>query len=690
MLRGTTFFRAALFALLSSLLALPLSAAPPLIADFWKPAAYADPILSRDGKYFAVTVPINGRRNLVVIDFETRKAQVLTNYELFDVEGVHWVGNKWLVYSLGQLNTPVLDLSGGGLYAIRRDGLDSRKLAPSFGEIRSQMGKSRSVYQFRWRTKQFLASISGSDDEILVQSNERVQDAWDVYRVNLSTGRNELLTSTRPEKTYDWLIDRNDVPRVVTAGEAKSVTNIVYWRASVSAEWQELWRYRIDAAPTTVPLYFAEDNETLIVASNEGRDTMAIFKYDPRTRQRGEMLAQHPRYDMGANELGDDLPGLTIDPKSKRIVGFSAAGAKPETVWIDADYARLQKTLDGALPGTYNNFRRTPDGKRLLVASYSDREPARWYLFDEGRRTLEELFASRPWLSADALVEMRPVFYKTRDGQEFLAYVLLPKDRKPGERLPTVIHVHGGPHARADYWGYGSFGTREGQLLASRGYAVVVPNFRITPGFGAKAFFSGFRQMGKAMQEDIEDATDWAIREGIADPKRICLSGASYGGYATLMGLAKTPAKYRCGIAGLAVTDLPLQLTSTSGDTVYSERGLRFWKALAGDPTEDGDAMRAVSPAYLAERITAPVLMYSGEEDIRVPLEQPQAMRRALVALGRPPVWIVKAREGHGYSILDNNVELYGEILDFLAKHIGSLSSEQTPGGAEQARSTRP
>jgi len=325
------------------------------------------------------------------------------------------------------------------------------------------------------------------------------------------------------------------------------------------------------------------------------------------------------------------------------------------------------------LPDTVNDFSRTPDGRRLLVSSYSDRRPRRWYLFDEDKRTLEELFVSRPWLGPDQLVEMKPFFYRTRDGLEILAYVFLPRDRKEGEKLPTVIHIHGGPAVRADTWGFGSFGTREGQLLASRGYAVVLPDFRITPGFGAKIFYSGFRQMGRRMQEDIEDVTDWAVKEGIADPDRICLSGASYGGYATLMGLAKTPDKYKCGIAGLAVTDLRMIMTSPVGDIANSEEAVSFWKALAGDPQSDAAEMDAVSPAYLADRIKAPVLMYSGSDDIRVPLEQTQKMRSALESRGKKVRWIVKSEEGHGYGRLENNVDLYTQVLEFLEQNIGSV-----------------
>ncbi|HEX7441974.1 MAG TPA: alpha/beta fold hydrolase [Caldimonas sp.] len=651
-----------LLAFVSSLVA----AAPLSIEDVWRLPAYIGPTLSDNGQYFAVTMAVKGKMNLAVVDLASMKATVLTGYDDHDVVGVHWVGNERLVFSLGQFNVPEGDLQSvnqGGLFTVSREGKDFRVLAPTLkGLINSG--------QFVYRHMEYVAPVRGSDDEIFVSTNERSEVSSDVYRLDLRTGRKTLLTFERPERVFGWVIDRKDAARVAVSAVKDENIFVVSYRESESSPWVELYRYT-PAGPATVPLYFEEDNQTLIVTSNAGRDTMAVFRYDPKTRTLGEMLAQHPRYDMGADEVGTRLPGVISDPKTRKVVGFAVAGAKPEIAWTDPDYARLQRTIDAALPDTFNFFRRTPDGKRLLVTAYSDRRPERWYMLDEEKRTLEELFASRPWLTPDKLVETKPVFYKTRDGQEQRAYLLLPSNRKAGERLPMVVHIHGGPWGRAETWRFGSFGTREGQLLASRGYAVLLPQFRGTTGFGVKQFASSVKQFGKSMQEDIEDATDWAVKEGYADAGRVCLSGASYGGYATLMGLAKTPDKYRCGVAGLAVTDLELIMTSGYGDIPRSERGLKFWKAMAGDPDKDSAALHDVSPVYLADRIKAPVMIYAGVDDIRVPLEQMKNMRAALAKHGRGVVWIQKDLEAHGYQKLENNVDLYTQMFEFLDLHIG-------------------
>lgn len=626
--------------------------APPPIADYLKLPAFTSPKLSPNGRYFAVSSEIDGRLNLVVVDLESRKGAALTRFTDFDVLGVQWVGNERLVFTLGQFNSPTGpgQFQGGGLFAVHRDGKDSRKIS-----VTRKEGGGRSF--------SYAGRVPGSDEEIFATARARTADGVDLYRLNVRTGRAALLTDKRPERVERYVLDRHRVARVAVASVKDSNMVVVHYRDDESVPWRELYRYDAGTGTRIEPQVFDEDNQTLLVTSNDKSDTAAVYRYDPKTNKLGELVASHPRFDL-------DVDDVIVDPKTRSVVGVSVNAAKPDVTWIDTAYDKRQRLLDQALPGRVNRFTPTPDGKRLIVSSFSDREPLRWYLLDEETLKMEELFAATPWLGPDKLVEQRPFFYKTRDGLEILGYYFLPRHHKAGERLPTVIHVHGGPWVRADYYGMG-YGVTEAQLLASRGYAVVVPNFRGTTGLGTRILASSRRQWGKAMQDDIEDATDWAVAQGFADPGRICLSGASYGGYAALMGVAKTPDKYRCAVAGLAVTDLPLLMTSTAGDTVYFEASLQFVRDYVGDPDKDREALRAVSPAYLADRIKAPVLMYSGTDDIRVPIEQPQAMRKALEAQGRKVVWIAKRDEGHGFGKLENNVDLYTQILDFLKQHIG-------------------
>ena len=283
---------------------------------------------------------------------------------------------------------------------------------------------------------------------------------------------------------------------------------------------------------------------------------------------------------------------------------------------------------------------------------------------------MEAIGSSRPWLEGK-LVEEHPFVYKTRDGLEITGYYLLPKDYKPGTKLPTIVHVHGGPFARADHWGSG-FGYLEGELFASHGYAVIVPNFRVTPGIGSKVYYAGFGTVGRQMSDEHEDALKWGVDQGFVDPKRVCISGASYGGYAALQALVNSNELWKCAVAGLAVTDYKFQLTTPQGDTLFSEGGVTFWKSVLGDEDLDSRLIRSISPVYNADKIKRPVFLYAGADDIRVPIDQIRDMASGLEKAGNPPkAFVIKANEGHGYGRLENNVDLYDQILKFLDTQIG-------------------
>jgi dipeptidyl aminopeptidase/acylaminoacyl peptidase len=396
---------------------------------------------------------------------------------------------------------------------------------------------------------------------------------------------------------------------------------------------------------------------------------MAVYRFDPNEKKLGEVIAQHPRFDMGANAIGERLPGVLVEPRTDRILGYAVSGAKPEVVWTDEARQRTQRTIDSALPGRFNSISRTPDGSKWLVTSYSDQRPVRWYLMDEVKKTLEEIGNSRPWLD-NKLVEQRPFVYKSRDGIEFTGYYFLPKDHKPGTKLPTVLHIHGGPQARADTWGNG-FGFNEGQLFAAQGYAVIVPNFRVTPGIGNKQYYAGFGSWGRQMIEDHEDAVKWGIEQGFVDPKRVCISGASYGGYAALMGPAKNPGFYKCSVAGLAVTDLKYQVLGPDGDFFGNDSADLFWRTMFDIKTWDDPIIRQLSPVFLADRIKIPVFLYAGQDDVRVPIDQINRMNKALIDAGNPPkAYIVKEKEGHGFGKIENRVDTWTQILKFLEEHL--------------------
>ena len=636
------------------------------VEDIWKQPQLGSPTLSRDGKYMAVTMPYKGRMNLSVIDLTTRKAFVLTTYDSFDVQGIRWIGNDRLMYTLGQNNSPTGagQFDGGGLFVIGRDGKGYRALSDT---VRS----SRLKGQFVFRGMDFFRRIPGNDEEIIVSGNMTSANSVDLYRLNIQTGKYTILTQGRPsDMTSSWLMDSKLVPRVVVAGIKDKLTRVVYYRKDEKSDWVELTRYEANKGPTMIPLAFDANDQTLQVAYNGGRDTMAVFRYDPNTKTMGELIAQNARYDMGADANGGRTSGPILNPETEKVIGYAVAADKPEVTWIDEKYAAIQSLLDRTLPGRVNRFSRTPDGKRLIVSSFSDTHPPRWYFYEEEKKTLEEIGAAKPWLDGK-LVEQRPFRYKTRDGLEIDGYYFLPKGYKSGTKLPTIVHIHGGPFARADSWGSG-FGVAEGQLFASRGYAVIVPNFRITPGLGSKIYYAGFGAVGRQMSDDHEDALQWGIEQGFVQADKVCISGASYGGYAALQALVLSNEKWKCAIAGLAVTDYKYQLTTQEGDTAPNEAGVTFWKSVLGETDLDSKTTQDISPVFNAAKIKRSVFMYAGIDDIRVPLGQISRMKNELERAGNPVKgYVLKEDEGHGFGKLENRVDLYNKILVFLKDQLG-------------------
>ncbi len=634
------------------------------LEDFFRRPEFSEAVLSPNGRYLATLSAVNSRLNLVVIDLDTRKASVLTRYDNIDLGRLRWVGNERILYSAVQLNAP----SGqdapraGGLFVIKRDGTEERQLA----RTASQLMKSETG---GFMAMQPLRNIPGSADEMIVSAVVANDDSFDLYRINLSTGRHRLLTAGRPgDRISSWVLDSKLVPRVaVASGKGSSTQRIVHYRRDADSPWQELARFDETQPPAFVPLAFDTDDVHLYVASNEGRANMAIYRYNPNDRKMVEMVAQHPQYDLGASPQGASLNSLVFDPETGALAGLRIDADKPQMLWVDETMEKIQASVDATWPDRSNVLSGTRLASRVLISSYSDTLPGRLYLYDKQTKRIEEVGASRPWLEGK-LAAVKPFRLKTRDGLDIPSYVVLPKNHQAGQKLPTIVHIHGGPFARDVVQGgrYGpSFGVREAQVLASRGYAVVLPNFRITPELGSKLYYAGFGTYGQQMSEDHEDAVTWAIDQGFADPKRICISGASYGGYAALQAATRPTNPFACAISGLPVTDLKFQ--RERADYSFSPAAVEYWRKVQGVKDFDDPKVREQSPLFQADRIKIPVFMYVGEQDARTPPAQAKRMADALAAAGNPVKdYFVGKGEGHGYGVQAVNVELYERMLKFL------------------------
>jgi dipeptidyl aminopeptidase/acylaminoacyl peptidase len=626
----------------------------PSVASLFAGPKNAGMVLSPDGLHIASLTPVNGRMNVVVMDVATRRTEPVTEMRSRDAVNVWWINNHRLLFESGTLGTTQKEIRGGGLYAIDIDGNNGRQMGTGRGEAfeRSKLGLARPLVIVR------MLPGDGNDfiaQEYLVDKHGSTPGA--LVRVDTRNADRHYISDDKPESgdAESWTVDRNGVGRTLTVSSEGRVR--IWYRAAEHARWEKLDEYSMLSPDKWAPVAVATDGKSLLVTSWAGRDKAAIRRYDPATRTMGEVIAEHPQVDLGDVIFGSDGEALGVRYEADRT-GF---------IWFDAARASIQSEIDKALPDTVNSLSGSRDMKRFLVTSFSDVQPGTYYLFDAEARKLEWLAESCPWIDPKKLSHVQPIRYKARDGLEIPGYLALPRGSS-GRNLPMVVMVHGGPWVEGARWYYNP----EVQFLTSRGYAVLQPNYRGTTRYGWKHFSSSFKQWGLAMQDDITDGVRWAIAEGVADPSRICIYGASYGGYAALMGLATTPDLYRCAIDYVGITDLRLFVAGTSSDMAYSPF-LRFeLNAMIGDPDKDAERLKSTSPLELASRIKAPVFLAYASADRRVIPAHGLRMKEALEAAGRKPTWMMAQGEGHGYRTMDNDVKFYGAMEEFLAANLGT------------------
>lgn len=404
-------------------------------------------------------------------------------------------------------------------------------------------------------------------------------------------------------------------------------------------------------------LGFSADGQLAYLLSEQPSGPDAIVSWNPATQERKVVLR---------DEVVDPAR-LIRSPGSTVPVGALFLGNTPHTRFFDesSDEARLYRSLEAAFPGRAVFITSsTRDGRRLLVETGSGSNPGEFYLYDRDRNQARFLMARSEWIDPESTASVRPVLLKARDGLELHGFLTVPHG-STGRDLPMVVVPHGGPIGIFDN---GSF-DHENQLLAAAGYAVLQINFRGSGNYGRAHSRAALEQWGRAMQDDVTDATRWAISEGIADARRICIYGASYGAYSAMMGAAREPGLYQCAAGYVGVYDLPLMFTG--GDIQDRDSGMSYLREWLGDPATLG----AVSPVNLAERIRVPVFLAAGGQDKRAPIQHTERMEAALKRAGTPVESLYYKTEGHGFYTQAHRSEYYGKLLAFLSRSLGGKTA---------------
>lgn len=651
---------AAVLALLTSQ-ASSAAEAPVPIASFFGNPSMTEAKMAPDGRHVAVRVnSAGGHDQLGVIDLADHSVKVAAGFLDADVGRFEWVNDNRLIYDMHDKETaPGKPQYAPGLFAVNADGSQPRQLAKNYQQFAPDATEVDN--KLPWYT--FLLDQAGAQDSewVWVKSIEfgkkTINDVT-LIKLNTLSGRTE--TARGPAHAQRWWLDAKGAPALVTAIEDNIET--LYALDAKTGAWRKVVSTDVylGSAEAIEPVGYAPDG-TLYVIGGGKRDKNALYTYDLANAK----LADKPLVDLEEFDFhGDIITG------GGKLLGVRYVVDSEATAWFDAGMKSTQAAVDKLLPGRINKL---DVGTRaatpyVLVDSWSDRQPSVYLIYNRDTGKMFKIGEARPAIAPARMAAQELVTFKARDGRTIPTWVTVP-DAAKGRKAPMVVLVHGGPYVRGHELSWNA----DSQFLASRGYVVLEPEFRGSTGFGFSHFRAGWKQWGLGMQDDIADATRWAIGQGIADPKRICIAGASYGGYATLMGLVRDPDLYKCGVEWAGVTDIDLLYTGTwLSDNDVSDAEKRYgMPTLVGDRVKDAAQFAATSPLKQAARITQPLLLAYGGADRRVPLHQGEQFYDAVRRTNKDVEWVVYGDEGHGWSLLETRLDFWGRVEKFLGRQIG-------------------
>jgi len=593
--------------------------------------------ISHDGKQISFLAPVDGVLNVwVAPSTAPDAAKPVTHDTKRGITDYFWAfTDRHIIYlqdKNGDENTHVyvLDLSTG----------DVKDLTP-FDSVQARVQKVSYKHP----------------NEVLVGLNNRVKMLHDIHRVNIETGEDSLVLENKGVLAY--ISDDDFRVRLGITFDPKG--GLVAGPLKDDGTLEPALTIAPEDTLTTGPLGFDESGDKLYMVDSRGRDTAALVSIDLRTLK-PTVVAEDPRVDIG---------GVEVHPTEKTLQAYSTEYERQEWHVLDQSVAADFGLLRSKLRGDFGISSKTLDDSRWVIADVVDDGPVSFYLYDRDTKGLKYLFSHRPELEHLKLAKMHPWVIPARDGRKLVSYLTLPVDSdpdgdgRPSKALPLALWVHGGPWFR-DSWGFNPVH----QWLANRGYAVLSVNFRGSTGFGKSFTNAADREWGGRMHNDLIDAVTWAVRRGIADPNKVAITGASYGGYSVLAGLTFTPGVFACGVDICGPSNLE---TFMRNIPEYWYPILPLLKARVGEyETEEGRAFLASrSPLMRADRIERPLLIGQGANDPRVVQSESDQIVAAMKSHGIPVTYVLYSDEGHGFQRPENSLSFWAVTEAFLAKHLG-------------------
>jgi dipeptidyl aminopeptidase/acylaminoacyl peptidase len=624
------------------------------VETFFAEPDISSPRLSPDGHYVAFLTTLGwGKVGIALQDLVTpgKQPEAFASAQDENIKTFFWKGNDFIVYGG--------DPGGNESYAWRSVAVAS----PKSGRKREAVILNDSYDGGRLGHKvdimQIVDALRYDPHHIMVEGNkERDSRTFGVFFEDVRTGARNLIPDYDPsfEKTT-FLADNNGALRARRGVAGKKMIYEVC--PAPGATYVKVAEFPAEN-PKWDFLFFAADNETLYLLNWEHSDTATLHSLNVRTRELSPPLFNSPDGEISGVRDGP-AGGILISWDRSKLYGVRYETDKPHYKFFDPAREKLQQMIDGALPGTLNEIvSSSQDEKIHVVLAHSDRDPGTFYILDTRHGRLGPIGRVRPKVNPAQMQPMEPISYQARDGLVLHGYLTRPAN-STGHRVPLIIHPHGGPYGIRDSWGYDP----EVQFLASRGYAVLQVNYRGSGGYGTSFERAGYHEWGGKMQDDLTDGVKWAIAQGIADPGKVAIFGASYGGYATLAGLTFTPELYCCGINYVGPSDLQRLVSQVLWAT--GDEGKLSYETQIGTNYE---LLRSRSPVNFVDHIRVPLLNAYGFNDPRVDIEQWKLLEPKLKQFNKSYEIIREDEEGHGFRNESNRVAFYKKVETFLAHNL--------------------
>ena len=626
------------------------------IEDFVRHATYSSVKISPNGDYLAMTMDHGDQDVLTVLrtsDLKAMKVNQLPDKK--SVGSFHWVSPDRLIFNaVKKMGGYAAPFSTGEWFAVNADGTQPRPLI--FYGTRDATSRGKDVGS---RRLSLLDTLRDDDANVMMQAvspRSLEGGSTEVVKLDVLSGRLDTLARA-PRENCSIALDAEKQPRFAVCSSSKNEEGEFDERTELYRRDDKGWTL-VNASKSDgkhLRVITTTANGTVYAEQSDGKAPAAIGTLDTATGTFKPLL-QDPVADVSDYIWSTDETTL--------IGAVTEAGA-PAVKLIDETHpdAEIYASLASAFEGQLVDFSsQTRDGKKIVVSVRSDSNPGELYLYDRDTGKARFLMSSRPQLDKSQMATVKPFKFTARDGKDIHGYLTLPHG-SDGKNLPMIVNPHGGPIGPRDNWGFNG----ETQLLASRGYAVLQVNYRGSGGYGKAFQDAGHQQWGQAIQNDIIDATQWAIKQGHADKDRICIYGGSFGGYSSLMAPIRAPGMFKCTFGYVGVYDIDMMFKK--GDIPESESGQRFLRRTHGTDTK---TWAENSPARRASEVKIPVYLAAGARDVRTPPEQTELMNKALIAAGNPPEgMIIQSGEMHGFYNVENRVNLYSEMLKFFGRHIG-------------------